>query len=385
MTVLYDVVVIGGGIHGVGVAQAAAVGGYTVLLLEQHALAAGTSSRSSKLIHGGLRYLETGQFRLVRESLQEREILLAIAPDLVERKDFYIPLYQESQRTPWQVAAGLTMYHALAGRAGAFSYLPRRRWDTLEGLRTTHLRAVFQYTDAQTDDAALTRAVAASAEHFGAEIRLEARFIRAESQSYGYEVHFVTGGVVQRCRARVLINAAGPWVGHVLSLILPGPPRLAYDLVQGAHIVTAGPARAGIYYTESPTDRRPVFVMPWQGRTLTGTTETLVTGDLTQVTPRLTEMAYLQEALASIFPQASTEVLASFAGVRVLPRSGVGVNARARDTILMVDRPHPRLISIYGGKLTGYRLTAERVLARCRSVLPSRTPYANTRRLILKA
>lgn len=384
MSTRFDVVVIGGGIQGVGVAQAAAVRGYSALLLEQEGLAAGTSSRSSKLIHGGLRYLESRQFGLVRASLREREILLKIAAPLVERRAFYIPVYAHSRRSPARVTAGLLLYRALAhGPHGGFRRLAVRDWDRLDGLKTAGLKAVFRYYDAQTDDAALTRAVARSAQEFGAELRVGARFIGAERVGPGYEVRFVSAGSVTSCFARVLVNATGPWVGPTLSRILPGPPRLPYDLVQGAHIITPGTLHHGIYYTEAPRDGRAVFVMPWRGRILTGTTETAYVGDPALSAPTQDEILYLQETLTSHFPELSPTVEEGFAGLRVLPRARQGFSARAREAVLLADGPVPRLISIFGGKLTAYRHTADQVMERFRGVLPERVARADTEHVIL--
>ncbi|MDA8390422.1 MAG: FAD-dependent oxidoreductase [Gammaproteobacteria bacterium] len=383
MNDLFDVLVVGGGIHGVGVAQAAAVRGHRVLLLEQTRLGAGTSSRSSKLVHGGLRYLESGDLRLVRESLAERETLLAIAPDLVTRQAFHIPLYAQSRRQPWQVAAGLALYRLLARAHGEFVRVPRSGWDQLDGLATNGLRAVYRYYDAQTDDLALTRAVAHSAEHYGADIRVGARFLGAERNARGYEVRYALQGTVANCQTRTLVNAAGPWIGQVLGRILPGPPRLPFDLVQGAHIVTPGRLSGGAYYVEAPADRRPVFIMPWRDGVLTGTTETLYAGDPGQVAVLPQEIGYLQEVLAAYFPQRDRTPQAAFAGLRVLPRAEGGLGRRPREVILLADAPDPRLITIIGGKLTGYRLTAARVLARLAAALPERPPQADTRFLPL--
>jgi len=384
MSERYDVVVIGGGIHGVGVAQAAAVRGHRTLLLEQEALAACTSSRSSKLIHGGLRYLESGQIRLVRESLREREILLAIAPGLVKRKAFYIPIYKGARRTSAYVGAGLLLYRLFApGKSGAFERLAASSWDTLDGLNTTNLQAVYRYEDAQTDDVALTQAVARSAQEFGADIQLGASFIGAERAGQGYELRYLRSGQVTSCKTRALVNATGPWVGQVLSRIVPGPPRLPYDLVLGTHILTEGSLRQGLYYVEALADGRGVFVMPWQGRILTGTTESAYTGDPRAVSGTPADIAYLQETLAHYFPALSLTVQASFAGVRVLPRSHAAFSARPREVVLLADQPVPHLVSIFGGKLTGYRRTAERVLERLKAVLPERVAKADTSRLKL--
>ena len=178
MSDAYDVTVLGAGIHGAGAAQAAAAMGYRTLVLEKTGIASGTSSRSSKLIHGGLRYLEQAEFGLVRECLRERELLLKLAPDLVQLRRFRIPLYKDTRRRPWQLHAGLSLYALLAGLGSHATYrtLPRREWDKLDGLDTADLQAVFEYQDGQTDDAGLTGAVLRSAESLGAELRMPACF-----------------------------------------------------------------------------------------------------------------------------------------------------------------------------------------------------------------
>ena len=170
----YDLVIIGGGIHGAGIAQAAAARGLSVMVLEQSGIASGTSSRSSKLIHGGLRYLESGQFALVRECLHERTLLLKLAPQLVKLKSFYIPVYRDTTRRPWLLHLGLSLYALLGGLHPAvrFCRVPQSRWRNLDGLDTAQLEAVFQYNDAQTDDAALTRAVMRSAQQLGAQLKM---------------------------------------------------------------------------------------------------------------------------------------------------------------------------------------------------------------------
>ncbi|MEZ6021532.1 MAG: FAD-dependent oxidoreductase [Planctomycetota bacterium] len=181
----WDVVVIGAGIQGVGAAQAMAAAGHSVRLLEREYPAAGTSSRSSKLIHGGLRYLETWQWSLVRSSLRERAILLRIAPHLVRLVPFHIPVYRGMRRGPLTIRAGLSLYALLGGLAkdARFSKLARADWSALDGLRTDGLKAVYRYFDGQTDDAALCRAVLASACELQAEFSLGAEVISGQADS----------------------------------------------------------------------------------------------------------------------------------------------------------------------------------------------------------
>ncbi len=387
MTVAYDVVIIGGGIHGVGVAQAAAASGHRTLLLEKTGLASATSSRSSKLIHGGLRYLESAQFGLVRESQRERELLLRLAPDLVRRLAFHIPIYAITSRRPWKIRAGLSLYALLGNLAPdcRFASLPRAHWPELDGLITDGLQAVFRYFDAQTDDAALTRAVMRSAQALGAELACPARFVSAERHAAGYAVNYSTPAADITCHAQCVVNAAGPWTNQVLRQFIPAQPVQDIQLVQGAHILLAGRLTQGAYYLEAPQDGRAVFVMPWYDRTLVGTTESIYTGDLAMVQPLPAEIAYLQKTLAHYFPARPLAVEDSFAGLRVLPSGAGSTFHRPRETRLQVDDPHrPSIISIYGGKLTGYRATAQRVMRALQETLPQRRPQADTGKIPLQ-
>ncbi len=391
----YDVIIIGGGIHGVGVAQAAAAAGHSALLLEQETVACGTSSRSSKLIHGGLRYLEAMQFSLVRECLHERALLLKNAPSLVKLQPFYIPIYKDTRRRPWLIRSGLMLYALLGGfnRTSTFRALSKDKWDNLDGLDTIGLEAVFRYYDAQTDDAALTRAVMSSAQSLGAELEIHARFIAGTLHNDGAIIRYQKNGKTITCEARTVVNAAGPWVNHVLAKISPQQPLQAIDLVQGTHILLNGTLANGIYYMEAPGDRRAVFAMPWQGKTLVGTTETTFdpTTDPGNVAPHEDEARYLMETIACYFPEyrnlQTNPICSAFSGLRVLPRAANHNNgpfSRPRETKLQIDRhASPRLLSIYGGKLTAYRTTAEKCIKKLKSSLPARKAIANTKKLPL--
>ena len=383
----FDVVIIGGGIHGVGVAQAAASDGYSVLVLEQTGLASATSGRSSKLIHGGLRYLEGLHFSLVRESLRERALLLKLAPELVHLQAFHIPVYPETSRRPATIRAGLSLYALLGGPgpANRFRSLRPGEWQDLDGLETRRLQAVYQYYDAQTDDAALTRAVMQSAADLGASLQCPAEFTAAEIAADDCSVHYSLNGADYNCSATVLVNAAGSWINAVAGRIHPPPSTTAVDLVQGMHLVLEGRLEKGGYYLEAPADRRAVFLLPWKGRTLLGTTESVYTGDPADVAPLAGEEAYLLETLRHYFPHRPQKVVERFAGLRVLPAAGSTVFARSRETRLETDDPRrPRVVAIYGGKLTGYRATAQRVMRLLHRTLPSRKPVANTAHLDLK-
>lgn len=386
----FDVIVAGAGIHGAGVAQAMAAAGHRVLVLEQQHPAFGTSSRSSKLIHGGLRYLESGQFSLVRESLHERALMLRNAPELVQLKPFHIPLYTHTRRKAWQIRLGLSLYSILGGfqRGSRFGTLPQRDWSQLDGLNTRGLQQVFRYYDAQTDDALLTRAVLRSAMTLGAEVRMPATLLQAQLQADGVEVTCESAGRTWSERARLLINATGPWVNQTLARVTPHQSPRDIELVQGTHLVLPGQLTQGIYYVESPRDGRAIFVMPWQGHTMIGTTETRYRGDPAAVRPLQTEVNYLLQALRHYFPHHQTtgqaDLLHSFAGLRVLPAGSGHAFRRPRETMLVVnDETTPRLLSIVGGKLTGWRATAEKVLQRVSRSLPTRKAIADTRQLRL--
>ncbi len=388
----FDVAVIGAGIHGTGVAQAAAAAGHSVLLLEQTATAAGSSSRSSKLIHGGLRYLETGQFGLVHESLRERGLMLRLAPDLVRVQRFYIPVYAHTRRRPWQLRLGLSLYALLASLRpeSRFGTVPREQWATLDGLDTAGLQAVFWYQDGQTDDRALTRAVQQSALQLGAQLRCPARFEGATLDEEGVSLRYVHGDTPLESRARVLVNAAGPWADRVARLITPAISVPALECVQGTHLVLPGTLDRGIYYLESPHDGRAVFVIPWKGHVMVGTTETRYEGDPALVAPTPAETHYLLGVLKHYFPRwrgvSESDLIESFAGLRVLPAGPDHAFSRSRETQLIPDRANrPRVLSIYGGKLTTWRAVSQRALDKIAGSLPRRPAVARTDQLTLKA
>jgi glycerol-3-phosphate dehydrogenase len=376
----FDVAIIGGGIHGAGVAQAAAAAGYRALLLERRHWAAATSQQSSKLIHGGLRYLESAQLQLVYHSLHERQLLLRNAPELVKPVRFFIPVYRQTRRRPWQIRAGLSLYALLSGLSplGRFRALPRREWPALGALRQQDLQAVFQYWDAQTDDAALTRAVVASAGTLQAHCVECSELLSAEARAGGgYVLNIDSNGARWHCTTTALVNAAGPWVNDVLARC--AQPQRPLSWVQGSHILLPAADLPGIFYVEAIGDGRAVFVMPWRNHTLVGTTELEV--DKPQAQPSQAEIDYLLATLRHYFPEHPQTLQGSFAGVRVLPTGGGKPFSRARESLL---EQSAGVISIFGGKLTTYRHTAEEVMALLRPLLGARAARADTRTLALR-
>jgi glycerol-3-phosphate dehydrogenase len=215
---------------------------------------------------------------------------------------------------------------------------------------------------------------------------LPAEFLRGELHEQGVDLVIQANGVERSYRARTLVNCAGPWVQRILERLEPVPQVVPIDLVQGTHLLLDAPAPAGIYYLEVPADGRGVFRMPWRGKTLVGTTETLFKGeDPAKVAPLAAERDYLKQVLSHYFPQLPLTETAAFAGLRVLPRDEARPFDRGRELILGADRPsRPRVLSLYGGKLTSYRADAAKALKRLEPSLPLRTPRADTRRLRLR-
>ncbi|WP_193165097.1 glycerol-3-phosphate dehydrogenase/oxidase [Microbulbifer hainanensis] len=376
MSTDFDALVVGAGIQGAGAAEALAMAGYRVAILEQLGVATATSSRSSKLIHGGLRYLESGQFRLVRECLRERRWLLANKPQLVRMVPFYIPVYRFSKRPAWLIRLGLSLYALLSGVTSGYSRfraVPRAEWDNLSGLNCDELVAVYRYYDGQTDDAALTRNVVDSAVARGAHLICPGSLVGAELTPQGMRVDYVADGQLSTLRTRVLINCSGPWVADTNTLCAPAAPLPPLELVAGTHILLSLSLGEKIFYVEAE-DGRAVFVMPWKGKTLVGTTERSYEGDPRDVTPTLEEESYLLRTVQRYFPQTRTlqvhDICDSFAGLRVLPQNGTSPFSRPRETLLCCDdEKHPRVLAVAGGKLTSYRATARKILRKLRPTL----------------
>ena len=391
MTVTYDLVVIGAGINGAGIAQAASARGWSVLVIDKGAVANGTSSKSSKLIHGGLRYLETLQLKLVYECLRERRLLLRNAPDLVKLKPFYIPVYQHSRRSSLWIRLGLSLYALLGGLGHntRFASIPAQQWRKLNGLNTEDLTHVFRYYDAQTDDAALTRAVLASAQTLGAQVITNKRVTHVLGDQEFY--HVLLHGERQGIRCRALVNAAGPWVNHVAACVDPAVPTLPIDLVQGAHIILNMPAPEGCFYLESEDDGRAVFVLPWKGKVMVGTTETMCGDTPEQCQPQQAEIDYLLRVYNDYFPgternATANDIVEVTAGLRVLPKAkshSLVANKLPRETQFINAGRQPMYLAIYGGKLTSYRATAEKVANILAGGLPKKESCAKTEELML--
>lgn len=385
----YDVVVIGAGIQGAGVAQAAAAAGYSVLVLEKNQVGSGTSSKSSKLIHGGLRYLESYQFSLVRKSLKERAILCRIAPDLIKLQPFYIPIYKNTTRRPWKIRTGLSLYALLAGLAKNtfFKSVQPKHLSKVDGLKKHELEKIYRYYDGQTDDKALTQAVMSSAVMLGVEQDCNVILTSINKNDNSLDIIYQQYGDEKMAKAKLAVNAAGPWVNEVHELVTCKTDSLNVDLVQGTHIVVDIPSPSGIYYLEAD-DKRAVFVMPYvykgENKTLIGTTEKLFAGKADEVAPTKSEINYLLDVYRKYFsanPADNIDVMYSFAGLRVLPKENGSLFSRPRDTVLHWAAPN--LLTLYGGKLTAYRSTSDLAVKKIQQALGKKQRIAYTDQLML--
>jgi glycerol-3-phosphate dehydrogenase len=377
----YDLLIIGGGINGVGIARDAAGRGLKVLLVEQNDLASGTSSASSKLVHGGLRYLEQYEFRLVREALAEREVLLSLAPHIIRPLRFVLP-HDASLRPMWMIRAGLFLYDHLAPRSRlpASQTFDLGRHPAGRVLKPAFTRG-FAYSDCWVEDSRLVVLNALDAAERGARVRTRCRFVGAAPHQDRWRVTIAgSSGQAETVEARILINAAGPWVDEVLRQGLGriGPNRLR--LVKGSHIVVPRIYAGEQAYILQNPDRRIVFVIPFEQHfTLIGTTDEFFNGDPGQVAISAAETAYLCEAASRFLnePVRPEHVVWSYAGVRPLyDEAGADPSTMTRDYAFDVAAGggRPPVLSVFGGKITTYRRLAEHALAKLQPFLKDQGP-----------
>jgi glycerol-3-phosphate dehydrogenase len=363
-----DLLVVGGGANGCAIARDAAGRGLSVTVCEAGDLAGATSSNSSKLIHGGLRYLEHYEFRLVRESLAEREVLLASAPHIIYPLRFVLP-HHKGLRPAWLLRLGLFLYDHIGGRRT----LPATRTiDLRQGPKGAPLRSSFvkgfEYSDAWTDDARMVVLAALDAAERGARILTRTPLISARREGGLWRAVLKTrNGGQQTVLARGLVNAAGPWVA-VVARLLGVNTEGSVKLVKGSHIVVPQLYEGDHAYTLQGADGRVIFAIPYEGRfTLVGTTDVPMDGDPGPVRASAEEIAYLCDALGDYFERKVTpdEVVWTYAGVRPLYDDGkANASAVTRDYVLDLQTPPGAapLLTVYGGKITTFRELAERAL-----------------------
>jgi glycerol-3-phosphate dehydrogenase len=365
----HDLLVIGGGVNGAGIARDAVGRGLSVCLVEQDDLAAHTSSASTKLIHGGLRYLEQGELRLVRESLAERERLLAMAPHIVRPLRFVLP-YVDGLRPRWLLRLGLFVYDHAGGRdkLAASAATPLSGTPLGEPLRAG-ITDGFEYSDCAVDDSRLVVLNAMDAAARGATIRTRQRVVAIEADASGWKVTIEDrgSGAHATLRARAVVNASGAWVNNLLALT-GIKPRQHTRLVQGSHLVLKKQYEGEHAYLLQSADRRVVFAIPWENYTLVGTTDVPFEGDPARVEISAAETAYLLEILNRFLrrPVSEADVIATYSGVRPLYDDGTTKAAQKVSRDYHLEMQHVAgapLLSVYGGKITTYRRLAEHALS----------------------
>ncbi len=379
----FDLAIVGGGINGAGIARDAAGRGLKVVLFEQNDLASGTSSASSKLIHGGLRYLEHGAFRLVHAALSEREVLLRMAPHLIRPLRFVLPL-DAGRRSPIVLRLGLFIYDLIGRR----EILPGTRsldliTDAAGQPLKRHFHRGYEYSDCFADDARLVVLNAVDAAERGAVIRTRTRCVRAE-RSDVWRLVLNARGVREVVTARVLVNAAGAWVETVAEAVLRRPPSGRLRLDKGSHIVVPRLYDHDRAYILQAADGRVVFAIPFaRDFTLIGTTDRSFTGDPAVVAPTEPEIDYLCGVINAYFRASivAADIVWAFAGVRALYDDGAGKPQDVgRDYVLSLDNASgvAPLLTVYGGKLTTFRRLAEDVLSRLSPFFPRSRPWTAT-------
>jgi len=387
---VFDLLVIGGGINGAAVARDAALRGVSVALVERGDFACGTSSRSSKLIHGGIRYLEQGDLKLVLESCRERDLLRTrLAPHLVRGQRFVLPLYDDDDVAPWELRIGLLLYDLLAGFRNVHNHCmlsPHELRAHEPALRTEGLRGAALYYDCWTDDARLTIETVCAARTHGATVLNYAEVTALEKDSTGRlataQVHDHLGARTAMVRARWILNVTGPWLDRVRTLDDAGaPPRLR--LTKGVHAVFERSALGNrdAIVIRSPADKRVMFAIPWQDRTLVGTTDTFYDDDPARVEADADDVDYILEATNYAFPTANVtarDIVSTYAGLRplVAPEDERDESDISRDD--QIFESPSGLLSLGGGKLTTHRHVAERIVDLVSSRLGRVVPRCRT-------
>jgi glycerol-3-phosphate dehydrogenase len=371
----FQVAVVGGGINGAGVAREAAARGYRTLLIEKDDFGHATSGNSSKLIHGGIRYLEQGNFSLVREALKERRILTQIAPHLATPLRFNIPVYKNSSRPWWMVWIGTQLYDLFAGKDNLqrSSFLNSSQSASLPHLKKSGLVKVLQYSDAQTLDSRLTLETVMSARNYGASVKnyTELTGLERSPGLFTLSLRDTETGAHYEARTKVLVNAAGPWVPGLDSKVEHKQPSPGLRYVRGIHFVIRGPIHKDGFLI-LPQDGRVIFVLPWcRDYTLIGTTETVYSGsDFGHVPVSSEEEEYLFANMKEYFPDLSLsreDVLYEYSGVRSLLESGGSSStALTRESTIVEDWDGQGggYLAIFGGKLTTYRSMGVKVVNR---------------------
>lgn len=382
----YDIAIIGGGINGAGIAADAASRGLKVFLCEKGDFASATSSMSSKLIHGGLRYLENYDFGLVRKALRERDILLRKAPHIIWPMEFVIP-YQEGNRPYWLIRLGLFLYdHLYRSHLLPLSYAIKLTQSRYGEPLNYHFRKGFVYSDCWVDDARLVILNVLSAQEHGADMHSYTSFEHAERGENQWKIRLRThSGNEFSITSRVLINAAGPWV-ETIDQQLKGKCSKHIKLVKGSHIIFNKIYDGNHAYLLQNSDGRVVFVIPYEEKfTLIGTTEALYQHSLDQVVASSEEKKYLCDAVNQFFKFQinPSQIIHSYAGVRPLyADDATNVSENTRDYSFDLDNSSAVLLSVFGGKITTYRQLAAGAINQLKPYFPGLNNAATDRTLL---
>ena len=364
----YDLLIIGGGINGTAIARDAAGRGLKVLLCERDDLAGHTSSASTKLIHGGLRYLEYYEFNLVRHALKEREVMLRAAPHIIWPMRFVLP-YDKGLRPAWMLRTGLFLYDHIGGR----EMLPGSKSLKLDkaphlGVLESRFKTGFEYSDCWVDDARLVVLYAIDAAHHGADIRTRTEVLSVKTTGRGYSAEIKQNGKIETIHAKGVVNAAGPWVDEVLGKIKPSDNEQSLRLVTGSHIVTKKLFDGDHAYLFQNADNRVIFAIPYEhDYTLIGTTDKPY--DLSEGPVKISEeeISYLCEAASEYFENdiSPEDVVWTYAGVRPLyDDKKADASAVTRDYVLDIEElsEEAPFMSVYGGKITTSRRLGEQAM-----------------------
>lgn len=391
-TKTYDVAIIGAGINGVGVARELALRGLKVFCCDKGDIGSATSSASSKLIHGGLRYLEQGQFQLIMEALRERKYLLANAPHLTSVQPFLIPVYENSRVPFWKLKLGVMLYETLAFFHRLSPHKTLSRLKTIEQephLKTKDLQGGIVYMDGKMDDARVALETALQAKQFGADIRTYHSVIeiaKTKNHINSLTVKNTLTGDIQTVKAKQYVNTTGPWIDDITEKIYPKKKKKKLlRPSKGTHIVVESLSKHAIVLT-SPSDGRVFFVIPYDDYSLIGTTDTEYKGNPSELKATKEDRDYLLKSTRHFFPKAAlseSDIIASFSGIRPLvadtKRNSVGKVSREEKIIQHADN----LWTLAGGKYTTYRLITEKLALKIAKKLGLKTKKSLTKKLPL--
>lgn len=361
MSTQFDLCIVGGGIVGAGIAQAAAVNGLSTIIVEKKGWGSGNTSKSSKLIHGGLENVSAFNWFTARERLSERKIIQNIATDLVEPQWFYRPVYAQNRQKPWQNALQLRIYDKLAGDANLAPHhqLAPEQWRELQGLNQHNLRAVFAFQELQTDNLQLAHEVLRSAKQHGAMALCPVTFDEAWQTDDGYRVRVVKGERSRDFDCRFLVNAAGAWSDQVAGKIRSLDPSPKTRQIKCTYIEYKESLGSHRFYVDGLTGGAPVTILPWRGGTLVGPAEQVFSGNPDRIDPAVAEVEYLTSTMRYHFPHFRHEPFDAWSGIRVEPPSRAV--AKTHDARLYM-REKARYLCIYGVQMTSYRAIAEKAV-----------------------